>query len=38
MKIKNLKFGLLLLAIVSVFMSCEDDEGPTVSFEEGSND
>lgn len=34
MKIKNLKFGFFLFALACVFISCEEDEGPTVTFEE----
>lgn len=34
MKIKTLKFSLYLLALVTVFVSCEPDDGPTTSFQE----
>jgi len=34
MKTKTLKFCLGLLTIVAVFVACEPDDGPTVTFEE----
>ncbi len=34
MKIKNLKFSLYIIAIFIAFISCEQDDDPTVTFEE----
>ncbi len=34
MKIKTLKFSLYLLVVVTVFISCEPDDGPTNTFTE----